>query len=151
MATILDRFVSKLQIEENGCWIWSGATSKNGYGQIKVERCVVYAHRLAYQLFVGEIPDGLTIDHLCRERLCVNPAHLEAVALRVNILRGESPSAKQARQTHCGNGHVLAGENLVVRHGKRGCRICIRAAQKVRSRRFRQRHAQGVGLLQPGR
>jgi hypothetical protein len=81
-------------------------------------------HRLVYRLLVGDIVEE-TLDHLCRNRRCVNPAHLEQTSNKINTLRGEGPTAVNARKATCRNGHSLSGENLVVsRDGKRGCRIC---------------------------
>ena len=95
------------------------------------------AHRFAYETFVGPIPEGLTIDHLCRIRHCVNPEHLEAVTDRVNILRGEGISAQHARATHCPQGHPYDLINTYVApDGDRDCRDCRRQSMV----RYRQRH-----------
>jgi len=91
-----------------------------------------------YEHFVGPIPDGFHIDHLCRNRACANPAHLEAVPPRVNILRGVGMSAIHARQTHCVNGHPFDAENtLILPDGERCCRTCNRERQRQRNARLR--------------
>lgn len=108
------------------CWLWTG-TPSGSYGRIRVNGVRVQAHRFAYTEIAGRhIPDGLHLDHLCRNRLCVNPDHLEPVTHRENCLRGVSPAAQQARQTECSQGHPLAGDNLHVRRGKRECKTCRR-------------------------
>jgi len=105
------------------CWPWTGPTTSWGYGTFGRH---AVAHRRAYELAVGPIPAGYQIDHLCRNRGCVNPTHLEAVTKRDNILRGTSPSALAARQTHCAQGHPFAGDNLFIVSGRRVCGICRR-------------------------
>jgi len=114
----------------SGCWTWTGCLVR-GYGQIQgdgPER--IYTHRLAYQLLVGEIPENLVLDHICRNRACCDPSHLQAVDLRTNILRGIAPSAVNARRTVCTNGHPLRGDNLLVEpDGHRKCRACRRIHQ----------------------
>ena len=135
------RFWEKVALDPNGCWVWTGATNDGGYGQLRTDGVTQYAHRLAYETFVGPIPDGLQIDHLCRTRLCVNPAHLEAVTQRENILRGVSTSAQRARMTHCIAGHPLSGGNLYIRPDGKGrhCRICQRRRNRETRHRRRQR------------
>lgn len=117
------------------CWLWTAFLGTGGYGMfgLKVgdKHRVVRAHRFAYELLVGLIPEGLHIDHLCRNRGCVNPTHLEPVTQRENNLRGESPIAKEAAKTHCPQGHPYDEANTVVEqrgHGRtaRRCRICRR-------------------------
>lgn len=90
------------------------------------------AHKWAYESIVGPVPEGMELDHLCRNRACVNPAHLEAVSRRVNQLRGLSISAKNARKTHCVHGHPLTGENVYEWRGSRYCRACRAAARELR-------------------
>ena len=87
------------------CWPWTASKNAWGYGAFSLERKSMGAHRFAYELLVGSIPDRLTLDHLCRNRACVNPHHLEAVSDRTNILRGQGQSARNALKTHCPQGH----------------------------------------------
>ena len=113
---------------EAGCWNWTGSGTKNGYGQFaKWHGKSAVAHRVAYELLVGEIPAGLTLDHLCRNTRCCNPAHLEVVTIRENVLRGDTIPARNIAKTHCMHGHELSGRNLYVRpDGRRQCRECKR-------------------------
>jgi hypothetical protein len=128
-----ERFWRKVTIAGGTeCWLWSASTSTTGYGQFAVKRgakkCVVRAHRFAYEITHGPIPAGLVIDHLCNEPLCVNPAHLRAVTNRENVLRGSGPTAQNARKTHCPRGHAYdAGNTHVNPNGQRVCRECLRA------------------------
>ena len=108
------------------CWAWRGRINSDGYGRHYLSTGDVAAHRLAYELCVGPIPKGLTIDHLCRNRGCVNPGHMEPVTNRENVLRGVSPAAVNARKTHCKHGHPLSGENLMIVPRGRECRECGR-------------------------
>jgi hypothetical protein len=113
--------------------MWLGAT-RLGYGRVLVSGKMRSAHRVAYELAIGPIPDGLTIDHLCRNPGCVNPIHLEPVTIRVNILRGSMPAADNARKTHCKNGHPFEGDNLSVLSAgrRRRCRTCYNAHSRAR-------------------
>src|SRR4051812_41530336 len=97
-----------------GCWEWQGTKNSEGYGRITVFRKNRRAHRIAYEAFVGPIPDGLSLDHLCRNTSCVNPAHLEPLPIKENILRGNGPPAINARKTHCKKGHLLSEDNIYV-------------------------------------
>lgn len=106
------------------CWLWTAAILPCGYGQFHNLK----PHRISYELEVGPIPTGLVIDHLCRVRACVNPAHLEPVTQRENIMRGDGVAAKNAVKTHCAIGHEFAGANLRVCKGQRICRECNRLA-----------------------
>lgn len=123
--------------DENGCWPWLGSITTAGYGQIREHRSRknIPAHRAVYELRVGLIPAGLDLDHLCRNRACVNPAHLEPVSRRTNVLRGASPSAHRARLTHCPAGHPYDEQNTYVWHGMRHCRVCRRDRERERWRR----------------
>lgn len=120
--------VSRSYPDAKGCWLWVGFTGRDGYGRHQAAGRHRLAHRTAYEAFVGPIPDGLQLDHLCRVRHCVNPEHLEAVTQQINVLRGVSPIAQHARKTHCINGHPFNAENTRFNHrGWRQCRACQRA------------------------
>lgn len=119
---------------DDDCWLWT-ANLVRGYGQFGLHGRMVYAHRVAYEMKYGLIPEGLYIDHLCRTRNCVNPSHMEPVTNRVNLLRGVGVAAMNARKTHCDRGHELSGENLIPYHMARGwriCRSCVNAKQRSR-------------------
>lgn len=122
----LQRFVAKVD-RTDCCWLWNAAISTTGYGKFGVWPKTVSAHRFAYEAFVGPIPTGLHIDHLCRNRQCVNPQHLEAVPQRVNTLRGIAPPAINATKTECLRGHRFTDENTYVdKYGGRSCLTCRR-------------------------
>jgi hypothetical protein len=130
----IDRLLAGCVVDaETGCWVWQRAKNAKGYGRVLIgsrvdgTRRVVYAHRLSYELHVGPVPDGLDLDHLCRNTSCCNPAHLEPVTRRENVLRGEAPAAKQWRLGECNRGHAFTPENTYVNKGKRYCRTCQRA------------------------
>ncbi len=136
---IPDRILSKIDFGgKDGCWIWTGAiVGGGGYGATRWRKPdgtwgQPQVHRLLYKLTVENIPDHLTLDHLCRTPACVNPDHLEPVTNRTNILRGVGIAAVNARKTHCPRGHFLAGNNLRKGQGRR--RRCAQC-DKVSSRR----------------
>lgn len=127
--TALERFMLKVRFGEGGCVDWTAGTVGNGYGQFWDGRLVL-AHRWAYEYFKGPIQDGLQLDHLCRNRHCVNPAHLEPVTGRENILRGET-GKNNSDKTHCPQGHHYTGDNLYVNPaGSRVCRTCLADSQR---------------------
>ena len=122
-----DRFWSRVD-KSGDCWLWTGSLW-DGYGRCYFAGRSDFAHRVSYRLLVGPIPTGKQLDHLCRNRACVNPAHLEPVLGRINILRGESPTAINARKTHCSKGHPFTAENTWWRRDEphsRRCRECHR-------------------------
>lgn len=122
----------------NGCWEWRGR-SDTGYGAAGWNG-EVNAHRSMYRLMLGPIPPGMELDHLCRNRACCNPDHLEVVTHRENVLRGDSPAAHHARQTHCVNGHEFTPDNIYSPpRGGRQCRACKRERDVLYGRRNRAR------------
>jgi len=115
------------------CWEWTGPKDRGGYGWFQpTAGRSARAHRIAFAAMSGPIPAGLTLDHLCRNRACVNPAHLEPVSGKVNTLRGESAPAQNARKTHCEHGHAFTPENTRHTERQRFCRACDRARWHVR-------------------
>jgi len=132
----------------NHCWLFTGSLS-NGYGKMAIvdddgERRTMLVHRLVYEAHVGPIPEGLDLDHLCRERACCNPKHLEPVDRRTNLLRGDTVPARRAAQTHCASGHPFSEENTYWWNNRRYCRAC----RVVRNREARERRAVKVGSPQ---
>ena len=124
--------MSKVHIDEDGCWLWLPSKFTNGYGQASYYGKRRKAHRVVYMTLVGAIPEGLTLDHLCEVKHCVNPEHLEPVTNLVNYRRGD----KNARRTHCIHGHPFSGENLYVApDGHRQCRTCKRKADRESKKR----------------
>jgi hypothetical protein len=144
VSNVIERIEAKL-IKDGACFVFTGAKQSRGYGSIGINgKKTALVHRVIYEHYIGPIPDGLTIDHLCRNRLCCNPEHLEAVSNKTNILRGEGPTAKNRRKTHCKRGHLLAGDNLVKRAlmvGKRDCRECRNLLRRVSDRSARRSSA----------
>lgn len=138
--TAEDRFRSRVIVSES-CWNWTGPVSALGYGLFSWGGRTSYAHRFAYITANGDIPGGLEVDHLCHNRRCVNPTHLEAVTHRVNVARSKGPAAQNAAKTHCKHGHALIEGNLYFRGTARICRTCHRAA--IDARRSNQKR-QGV-------
>lgn len=113
------------------CWLWTGRLNGSGYAEMKLGGRYQMAHRVAYQEIVGPIPEGMQLDHLCRVRHCVNPAHLEPVTSRENTIRGQSPSAINAAKTHCKRGHAFDEANTFINtFGSRVCRACRRARSR---------------------
>jgi hypothetical protein len=120
----------------SGCWLWTGSVNKAGYGLFWTGAAQRLAHRCSYELHVGPIPAGLTLDHLCRVRCCVNPDHLEPVTQGDNARRspiiGIRSGELQRSKTHCPKGHAYTGENLIIReNGWRRCRACKLGCQNV--------------------
>lgn len=136
------RFWAKVRIAASGCWEWTAQTGHHGYARYTVDGRSQAAHRVAYSTLVGSIPGGLVIDHLCRVRHCVNPAHLEPVTNEENLRRGVSSVSRLGVQTgmavingaktHCPKGHPYDGANLGVnRRGDRYCRECKNAQSRA--------------------
>lgn len=145
-----ERFWSKVRILDDGCWLWTAALLKasasgsGGYGLFDDEKTML-AHIWVYRATIGPVPVGKQLDHLCRNRACVNPLHLEPVTCRQNILRGEGLAAVNAKKTHCIHGHPFSGENLgkQSQNGKykgRKCKMCAMLQQRVRRSKQKQNY-----------
>lgn len=129
------RFWQRISPEPmSGCWLWLGSWDKQSYGQMQFGGRVQKAHRVSYEMHKGPIPQGLHIDHLCRNPYCVNPDHLEAVTQRVNTMRGISPIAVRFVAALCPNGHEYTAENTT--HYKTGVRRCIQCTKGVNRRQW---------------
>lgn len=126
-ASDLARFYAKVD-KTPTCWLWTARLNAAGYGDFSVLGRQARAHRFAYFALVGVVPEGLVLDHLCRVRRCVNPAHLEPVTLGENTLRGETLSARNAAVTHCPAGHPYDDANTYWSEGRAGrrCKECNR-------------------------
>ncbi len=126
-----ERFVAKVILQPSGCKLWTAQITPDGYGRFSVDGRKVYVHRWIYEHEIGPIPEGLELDHLCRNRACVEVSHLEPVAHRENTLRGVGPSAQNARKTHCPRRHEYTSENTYTSKagGRRHCRMCLMAAR----------------------
>lgn len=145
----LQRFWDKVLFTTD-CWVWTSATNGKGYGKFWSDRKNVCAHRFTYELYKGKIPEGLHLDHLCRNPLCVNPEHLEAVTCRENTIRGISGiinGLRQRSKTHCKRGHEFNEINTYSRgDGRRHCRKCNAIKVKEYEDRKRERNKELVGL-----
>jgi len=132
-----ERAAAKFVYAPGSCWVWTGAVRGRMYGAFLSNNKQVAAHRFMYEHLVGKIPDGLVLDHLCREPLCVNPAHLDPVSAKENCHRSLCPAALNALKTECIHGHSLSGSNLYTERGRRrGCRSCaITKSARYRSRK----------------
>lgn len=131
--TQTERYWAKVS-KGDACWEWIGALIPDGYGMILWNGRRQLAHRVALEIRNGvEVPQDMTVDHLCRNRACVNPEHLEIVTMTVNVLRGTGPTAVNARKTHCIHGHPFDDANTKARaDGGRRCRECAREVDRRR-------------------
>lgn len=121
---------------QTGCWEWMSTLNQSGYGKVTYRYKQMLAHRAMYGLVRGPIPNGLGLDHLCRNTRCINPDHLEAVTQKENVMRGNSFMAARSRQTHCVHGHPLDSINTQVRsNGRRRCLACRKRDNDSRDRR----------------
>lgn len=132
-----EKFMRTISINEKGCWEWTAGKTSKGYGAMYVSGIQFSTHRISYMMSVGEIPKGLDLDHLCRNRVCCNPSHLEAVTRQINLLRGLTLVAANAAKTHCPKGHEYNEQNTITRRGGRECRACGLAASNKRYNRLK--------------
>lgn len=128
---IRQRIKGQTRVSECGCWEWTGPLLTSGYGRLLGRM----AHRYSYEAHIGPIPIGLDIDHLCRNRPCVNPEHLEPVTRKENLTRGigiQEQKRRAALRMSCGRGHALAGDNVYIRpsDGVKVCRVCARESER---------------------
>jgi hypothetical protein len=134
---VLDRLAEKAVMDTGGCWTFVGALTQGGYGQIWWKGANRLAHRVSYELHFGPAAAGLQLDHLCRNRACINPVHLEPVTSHENARRAGMPiAARQLAKTHCAHGHPFDEINTYVHPatGHRHCRECSRASKRRNSR-----------------
>lgn len=145
---VSDRVLSRIAAGANGCWIWTGQLNNQGYGAMQFARPgeqprkrTKLAHRVSYELLVGPIPDGLTIDHLCMVRRCINPGHLEVVTSQENALRSpDTLASRWGHRTHCERGHEFTTDNTILRPRRdnpvkfyRDCRQCRKDRSPARA------------------
>jgi hypothetical protein len=135
MLTPEERFEKKITRLSNGCWIWNGRIKKVGYAVFKIDGKETYVHRWSYEYFKEEIPSGFQVDHICRQRACVNPYHLEAVTQRENLLRGEGACAQNARKVKCKHGHNEWAISIKKGVERRRCIVCAREQELRRKRK----------------
>lgn len=124
-------------VDENGCWIWQGSTCEDGYGKCGLRAGQTLAHRAYYFILKGPIPDGLEADHLCKNRACCNPEHIDIVTHTVNVRRGDRKENHPNRlKTHCKFGHEFSEKNTLYEYYgdrvQRKCRTCRKEYQKTR-------------------
>ena len=124
---LVERFWTYVVKTAGDCWEWSGGHTGDGYSCFSVSREEAYpAHRFAYELVVGPVPEGLELDHLCRNPGCVNPAHLEPVTHDENMKRADNANGTRSAATHCPKGHPYDRENTIHRNGRRHCKACAK-------------------------
>lgn len=137
----IDRFNEKIQVTATGCHEWTAYRGHGGYGRFYLDGPAVMAHRWSYEYHVGPIPEGLVLDHLCRNPPCVNPEHLEPVTYAENTRRGIGPLVKKAQaasRTHCAEGHPFTPDNTYRDSKSRHCLTCKKAAARAYYERTRE-------------
>ncbi len=137
----LDRIMARVVHTDTGCWRAAFGLTDDGYSRLIIDGVRVLTHRYTYERLVGPIPQGLVIDHLCRVRNCVNPAHLEPVTVRENLLRGDTFQARNAAKTTCPAGHEY---DRIEGKGGRSCKTCAR--EHTRRWRAKQKHSLTVDV-----
>ena len=139
------KFFKRIEFQEQGCWNWLGGKRAKGYGAFALSKHkMVISHRFAYEYFVGPIPDGMQIHHLCGNTSCCNPLHLTPVTPRENVMLSNGVTAQNARKTHCKRGHEFTPENIRWMKNGRACRECERL--RMVSRELKRK---GGGELTP--
>lgn len=134
--SVIERFLNKIKILDSGCWKWISTITNQGYGQFWFNGKQRSSHRFIYKYYHGEVNSSLVLDHLCRNRKCVNPEHLEQVSIKENILRGNGFAALNIKKTHCKNGHEFIDNNTHLdSNGHRRCKFC----NKIRQQQFQKR------------
>ena len=138
LKPVLERFLDNISISPSGCWEWTASLFPLGYGQFYANKKRTSCHRFIYEYYYGNIYPKLTIDHLCRNRKCCNPIHLEQVTLQENLQRGNTQAAINSQKTHCKRGHEYTKENtyFMASDNSRNCREC----QRLRSRKHYWSH-----------
>lgn len=138
--TIEERLMEKCSPEPNtGCWLWIGAHQPSGYGQLWNGERPEQAHRISYRIYFGKFSEKLEIDHICRQPSCINPNRLRVVSHKENMRASNTIMGINSRKTHCQNGHLLCGKNLLrLKNGSRNCRICRNEYARKRKRRIRE-------------
>ena len=146
LTLLPNRIRSKFVVDSSGCWLWTAAHDRGGYGRSYMNGKLILAHRLTYELLVGPIPKGLVIDHLCGNPPCVNPSHLEPVTHRENTQRWyylHGMSRHNSKKTHCLRGHEYTVENTLVSYWherkRRRCRICVNTQLRESRSRAREK------------
>lgn len=142
--------LSRIAVSEAGCWMWLGRIDRDGYGRCYPRKAYrpmpknMLAHRASYEIFKGRIPNGLTLDHLCRNRSCVNPKHLEPVTQKENIRRGIQRRNHSDGLDKCKHGHDFDKQNTYIYRGWRNCRKCNLIHVTARRKRIREQHANTI-------
>lgn len=127
----------RYEVTENGCWTWLGAKNRKGYGHMQWNGEAGGAHRIFYKALRGPIPEGQQIHHVCRNKACVNPDHLQVVTPRQNTMLDDTPARRNAEKTHCKHGHEFTPENTIIRADGRECRACRYRSNAEHNRRKR--------------
>jgi len=130
--SLLERFADKIELgsEVDSCWEWIACKDIDGYGRFAVNGKSKLSHKFSYELYKGKTPEGLELDHLCRNRSCVNPEHLEAVTSKINLLRGNTIASKNKLKTRCIHGHEYNEENTGRQKSGRYCKECDRTSHR---------------------